>query len=378
MPVLKQLGNISVEQFMQNCWQKQPLLIRNAFSQLDELISAEELAGLSLEEDVNARLIIETPSETASQWQVAHGPFSERTFQQLPSSHWSLLVQHTDSLDPRINEFLQQFRFIPNWRLDDIMISYASDGGGVGPHFDYYDVLLIQAKGKRRWRLGQHCNDKSPLIDGQPMKILQQFDTTEDWILEAGDMLYVPSQLAHWGEAIGESITYSVGFRAPSYADILLDFAQEKASELSEDQRYRDSEAISHCQVNEIGPDTIAQMQTILLSLAQDQTTLTKWLGEYATRLKQDIHPMLDSLDSEELQATRVQLSPYCRTSFASLSDDEALLFVNGQSWRCKKNFADSVSRYAALDYSQLLENEQAIVLELLDNNLLSPSECEQ
>ena len=212
-PPLTHLGNISIDTFLAEYWQKKPLLVRQAIPAFISPISADELAGLSLDEDVVARLVVEDP--TANEWQVEHGPINEERYGELPETHWTLLVQHADALDPQVNDVLQAFRFIPNWRLDDIMISYAPDKGGVGPHFDYYDVFLLQAGGRRRWRIGQACDSQSPLVPNQPMKILQEFETQEDYVLEPGDMLYIPAKLAHWGEAVGESITYSIGFRAP-------------------------------------------------------------------------------------------------------------------------------------------------------------------
>ncbi|VUD56545.1 50S ribosomal protein L16 3-hydroxylase [Thalassocella blandensis] len=381
MPALKQLGSMPIDEFLRDYWQKKPVLIRQAFTDLQDIISADELAGLSLEEDVNSRLIIETPTQPAStttsttnstpqsNWQVQHGPLADGTFSNLPESHWSLLVQHVDALDPNVNQFLQNFRFIPNWRLDDIMISYATDMGGVGPHFDYYDVFLIQAAGKRRWRLGQNCNSQSALVPDQPMKLLQEFTTSEDWIVEPGDLLYVPAQLAHWGEAIGESMTYSVGFRAPADADILLEYAQEKASSSPADIRYRDPDLQFSEASNAIGEDAITKVQAMLLAHCQDKTSIAKWLGEYSTELKQNIECMLAPLDENELELSPFQLSPYCRTAYYAIDSTPknalALLFVNGQSWECDLRFARDISQYQAIEFQQLVEREQKIVLEL-------------
>lgn len=365
---LTHLGDMPVSTFLTEYWQKKPVLIRGAFKGTESIISADELAGLSLEDDVNARLIVESPKQGTSDWQVTHGPLDESIFANLPQSHWSLLVQHVDALDPRINDFLQQFKFLPHWRLDDIMISYASDQGGVGPHFDYYDVILIQAAGSRRWRIGQKCSSASALVAGQPMKILQQFDTVEDWLVEPGDLLYIPARVAHWGEAKGESITYSVGFRAPSHADILLDYAQEQASRISEDERYQDPEATLNNPPSEINGQQIAALQRILHQYANDKHALARWLGEYSTTLKQDIAPMLEPPLEEELTEHPMQLSPYCRSTYYcedSAEDAHAELFINGQHWECTLAFARMCCELSPFKMNQLNNTDRQVAEEI-------------
>jgi 50S ribosomal protein L16 3-hydroxylase len=214
---LEQLGDMPIETFLRDYWQKKPLLIRQAYPGFELPIDGDELAGLALEEEVESRIVLE---HGKTPWELRHGPFDEQTFSQLPESHWTLLVQAVDQWVPEIHELLQDFQFIPGWRLDDIMISYASDKGSVGPHFDYYDVFLLQGMGKRRWRIGQHCDSGSELVEGTPLKLLRNFETTDEWVLEPGDMLYIPPGIAHWGIAEGECITCSIGFRAPPGAGL--------------------------------------------------------------------------------------------------------------------------------------------------------------
>ena len=177
------LGDLSPEEFLRDYWQKKPLLIRNAIPDFEPPIDGNELAGLSLETEVESRLVVGT------EWQLENGPFTEQRFQTLPSSHWTLLVQAVDLWVPEVAALLREFAFLPPWRLDDIMVSYAQDGGSVGPHFDYYDVFLLQGAGQRRWQIGQACAASSPLLENTDLKILSQFRPTDEWVLNCGDML---------------------------------------------------------------------------------------------------------------------------------------------------------------------------------------------
>ncbi|MFL0799849.1 MAG: cupin domain-containing protein [Agarilytica sp.] len=366
---LTQLGDISLETFFTDYWQKKPLLIRQAFPNFSSLISPDELAGLSLEEDVESRLII----ENKHQWQVEHGPLEEERFNTLPEHHWTLLVQHVDSLDPQINALLKAFRFIPNWRLDDIMISYASDGGGVGPHFDYYDVFLLQAEGERRWRLGQECSSESPLIPDQAMKILQDFSTEEDWVLSPGDMLYVPAKKAHWGEAVGECMTYSIGFRAPSHTDFLLDFSQEAASTFSEDLRYSDPILHPGNDIGKIGDEVIQHFQLILQDLSHDKNAIASWLAQYATELKQPVDTMFDALIPSKLETNHhCKLSEYCRVSYFTDSQKCVTCFINGQPWQCSEKLAQMLSQYQEINYTNLDAADKKILRSLAEEGLLN------
>ncbi len=285
-PLLAYLGEMPVETFLKYYWQKKPLLVKNAFPNFSSPVSADELAGFAVDDDVVSRLIV----EDQGQWQVNHGPIPEQAFQDLPQKNWTLLVQHADLLDPAINQLLDAFRFIPSWRLDDIMVSYATPEGGVGPHFDYYDVFLLQAQGKRRWRIGQMCDTDSPLLEGVDMRVLQYFESQEEYIVEPGDLLYIPPRLAHWGIAIEESITYSVGFRAPSYADLVLDFAEESASLANEDMRFKDPDAPQQKHQAQITHETIEQVSNMLKRYSEKEGYLASWFGCFITRVNPGGH----------------------------------------------------------------------------------------
>lgn len=376
---LDRLGDISLEEFFTDYWQKKPLLIPQAFPDFDSPISADELAGFALEEDVESRLIVE--STTRDSWSVTHGPLDESVFEDLPEELWTLLIQNADTLNPEVRHLLNKFRFLPNWRLDDVMISYACDKGGVGPHFDYYDVFLLQAEGKRRWRTGQQCDATSALIPNQAMKVLQGFDTTNDWVVEPGDLLYVPAKMAHWGEAIGESITYSIGFRAPSDSEFLLEFAQNAASQLQEHKRFQDNSnnLTKRTQSKSLGyqglidTSTISALREKVESLLNNDALLSQALGEYATQLKHNI--AVDDLDLEYVEKKDIgriefALNPHCRSAYAitDKSSSNATLYINGIDHYCSEKLAQALCSYEYFK-AQNLSKQDAELLNVLAEN---------
>ena len=277
------LGEINVERFLTEYWQKKPLLIRNAWPEFQPLLSSQELAGLSLEEEIESRLIQEH-GETP--WQVKNGPFTEEDYQHLPSSHWTLLVQAVDQWLPEAADLLEKFRFLPSWRIDDLMISYATDQGSVGPHYDHYDVFLLQAEGQREWRIGQSCDEFDAIMQGPRIRILENFEETHRWILNPGDMLYLPAGVAHWGIAQGECQTYSIGFRAPSLAELTLACGNDFLASLGEDKRYQDAGLSPRAHSGLITPEAIAQMRHLLHKALGDDRRLYRVLGSLMTEAK--------------------------------------------------------------------------------------------
>ena len=240
------LGPTSNDDFVANFWQQKPLLIRQAIPaerlRVDALIDGDELAGLALEEDVESRLI--RCDSGGNSWRCEDGPFAGDYFSALPPSHWTLLVQGVDQHSSKVANLLGHFDFLPRWRLDDIMISYATDGGGVGPHFDLYDVFLLQIEGTRRWRLGQHCDQNTTLRNDVPLKLLADFEQQEDFLLEAGDMLYLPGGVAHWGTAVGDAcMTCSIGYRSPSTRAIVMHAMEALENQLTDVPSYQDTQA---------------------------------------------------------------------------------------------------------------------------------------
>ncbi|MES3006469.1 MAG: cupin domain-containing protein [Pseudomonadota bacterium] len=330
------------EDFLRNYWQKKPLLIRASGKPFADPLEPEELAGFACEDFIESRLIQSYPGNGASQWKVSNGPFTELDFRRLPDTHWSLLIQAVDQWHEGVREMLDDFRFIPSWRIDDVMISYATDGGGVGPHFDYYDVFLIQGLGKKRWRLGGHVDSDSALLPDLPLRLLAEFNTEEDWIVEPGDILYLPPNLAHYGVAIGDSITYSIGFRTPSIAGIIDDLSSEVMQELREDQRYVDTDPRLPTRSGEIDTRVTRQLISLLQEQLLSPDKVTRWFGRYMTTPKYpDLVPVCEEqLDPDTLQqyrtgGLRLVKNPSSRFAFTEHADGSADLFVDGHAIAC-------------------------------------------
>ncbi|MCB1668428.1 MAG: cupin domain-containing protein [Porticoccaceae bacterium] len=303
------LGEISAQQFLAEYWQQKPLLIRNALPDFESPLSPDDLAGLALDDDIESRIILE--QGPSSSWELLCGPFEEQIFHELPKDKWTLLVQAVDLWVPEVKQLLEHFSFLPPWRLDDIMVSYAPEGGSVGPHFDYYDVFLIQGYGQRRWQIGGHseqqkCNEESPRVGGTPLRILDNFDPLEDWLLNPGDILYLPPQVAHHGVAVGESMTYSVGFRAPTAAEMLGDLATELLARPNS-PHYQDPVLTPGMASEMISPEFIGQARKLLNNILEDDALLADWFARYMTTPK---YPELVE-ETDERRVARTQLRKY-------------------------------------------------------------------
>lgn len=317
------LGGLTPAQFMRQYWQKKPLLVRQAIPGFKALLPRADLFALAGQEGVESRLV----QQTDHVWKLQHGPFARRALPPLQRPDWTLLVQGVDLHNDSVHALMQQFRFVPDARLDDVMISYASDGGGVGPHFDSYDVFLLQAHGQRRWRIGRQKN--LSLRDDVPMKILSHFEPEEEYVLEPGDMLYLPPRWAHDGIAQGECMTYSVGFRVPERTDL----AQELLVRLADEDDgataallYRDAKQPAVAQPAEI-PATLQEFARDALQRALAQPrALERALGEYLTEPKSNVwfEPGPEGVLLEQVVLDRRTRMMY----------DADHVFINGESYR--------------------------------------------
>jgi len=236
-PALTRLGQYSVAAFMRDTWQRRPLLIRQALPRFRAPVSREQLFALAARDDVQSRLV----TSFGGRWRLRHGPFAAPSLPTPRCGHWTVLVQGLDLHLQAAHELLQRFRFVADARLEDLMASYATDGGGVGPHTDSYDVFLLQAQGRRRWRISRQRDQR--LVPGLPLKILANFRSTQEWVLEPGDMLYLPPGVAHEGVALGECITLSVGFRSPSWQELVEPWFLQLAGRTQVAGRYADAGA---------------------------------------------------------------------------------------------------------------------------------------
>ena len=281
------LGGLSPAQFMRRHWQKKPLLVRQALAGFAPPVLRAGLFALAGQEGVESRLV----QHTDGAWQLRHGPFTRRALPPLAQPRWTLLVQGVDLHDERVHALMQQFRFVPDARLDDLMVSYATDGGGVGPHFDSYDVFLLQAHGRRRWRIGRQKDLR--LREDIPLKVLAHFEPEEEFVLGPGDMLYLPPRYAHDGVAEGECMTYSIGFRAPQRRELaqelLLRVAESAAEQEAPEHRYRDAgqQAAVHPAAM---PEELQQFAHAAVQHALAQPwILERALGEYLSEPKPSV-----------------------------------------------------------------------------------------
>jgi len=330
------LGGLSPEHFLRDYWQKKPLLIRQALPGFRSQLSGDELAGLSLEPEVESRLVMERHGEWP--WQVIHGPQDEAVYGRLPDSHWTLLVQEVNRHVPEVAELFDLFAFIPAWRLDDIMISYAEDQGSVGPHVDNYDVFLLQAEGSRRWQISPqrevHDEDLIPDIE---MRILREFQATEDWILEPGDMLYLPPNVPHHGVAQGECITYSVGFRAPTVHQMWGHYL-EYLLQTTADRFYSDPGLQPTAQAGRIDTTALDRIRGMIRELPMEDERIDDWFGRFITDPVRGIGP--EPMETPLSEQAFIQMSKNGEalyrseeTRFAYLESDAGpRLFINGQA----------------------------------------------
>jgi len=301
------LGNISKEQFLKEYWQKKPLLIRQAYPNFEPLIPADELAGMSLEEEIESRIIMESGPD--SHWQPLTGPFTEETFSTLPEDKWTLLIQGVDQWVPEAADLLQDFNFIPNWRIDDLMISFATDGGSVGPHYDQYDVFLLQAEGQREWRVGQVCSLEDKCLEGTPLRILAEFEESDRWVLEPGDMLYLPPCLAHYGISQGNCQTYSIGFRAPTKTELMHSLIDQIAANCDDDSRYQDPDLKLQEHCGEISESALQQVRDFMTQALADPVLLGDTIGKLMTEAKYPQEHPQERDDGEQENKASYQLS---------------------------------------------------------------------
>lgn len=334
---LEILGGISAEVFLRDYWQKKPLLIRQAIPNFESPLEGNDLAGLSLEEIVESRIVLEH-GETP--WQLKHGPFNDETYNTLPERDWTLLVQAVDQFSPEVAEVLEHFRFLPNWRIDDVMISFAVPGGSVGPHYDNYDVFLLQAEGQRKWKIGQMCDAQSPLLDHPDLRILDGFEQTDEWILEPGDMLYLPPRLAHWGIAETDCMTWSVGFRAPSTAEVVTHYADFVARFLPDEQRYGDANMSPVSNPNYIRAEDIQRLRKLISEQLDDDRMLLTWFGQHMTEPRYPDLLIGNDLSLDEFMQTLEDGAVFTRNPTARMAwshieldaERAVVFFVSGNS----------------------------------------------
>ena len=366
-------------EFLRDYWQKRPLLIRNAFPGFVSPIAPEDLAGLACEEAALSRLVAHNRSE--DQWLLQHGPFDEALFPQLGDHDWTLLVQDVDKWDADIAALLPAFDFLPRWRIDDVMVSFAATGGSVGAHVDQYDVFLLQAQGHRRWQVDASTalGRNAPALDFRndvELKLLRTFNPTHDWVLGPGDMLYLPPGVPHHGVAVDPCLTFSIGMRAPAAAELLGDFVDTLAADADDALRYRDPDLTPATDPNEIDAAAMARVVEALNALRMnDPDRLGDWFGRFITLYRSAgevaapavIQPRIE-VEWDLSQGARLLRHPWARMAWRKAGKG-GRLFVSGRELALPERDAQRLAAATGIDgamYASLSQAGRDAVIELL------------
>lgn len=357
-----------VADFLRDYWQKKPLLIRQAFPDYEAPLAPEDLAGLACEEAALSRLV--TYDRKKDRWSLRTGPFAEEEFPKLGKRDWTLLVQDMDKWDMDVHALLDRFRFLPAWRVDDVMISFATPGGSVGPHIDQYDVFLLQAQGRRRWQIDDDPAAPKQFRPDVELKLLQEFTASHEWVLEPGDILYLPPGVPHHGEAVDACMTFSIGMRAPSQAELIVDLAEELAAALPEEARYSDADLSEPLDAFEIDASAFARVDDAIASLQSlDPARKREWFGRFITRYRTSGEisaaprtPRFETVKKSLAEGGLLLRHPLARTAWSRTDGSPgagALLFVSGQSFPMNPKSAHVLAAYEALDDSALAKLDQ-------------------
>ncbi|MDI3378978.1 cupin domain-containing protein [Acinetobacter sp. V89_7] len=376
---LQVLGGITAEQFLNEYWQKKPLLVRNAMPEIINILEPDDVKELALEETVSARLIKQKDKDP-NQWSVKSSPLIKGDFQKLPKL-WTLLLQAVDHYSFDLAELWKKFPFIPQWRRDDIMVSYAPKGGSVGQHFDFYDVFLVQGYGHRRWQLGQMCDENTAFVAGQPLKLLPEMDVHFDEVLAPGDLLYVPPGLSHYGVAEDDCLTFSFGFRMPNVATMM-----DRVSDRFADNALLKNPVIDimRDQVGQIGEMTsneLAYLKAKVLDQLQHSSDFEHALVALMSEPKYpDNIPEPDEIEADDLREIlstgyELCLEPASRLLYTQ-QDDQLLFWANGEACCIDDRFAPLLKALAdgqvlpfdaQFDHDEFLED----LAQLLNDSVL-------
>lgn len=370
------LGGLTPEQFLTKYWQKQPLLVRAAVPNYKPPISPEELAGLACESEVESRVVV----FDGTTWHLEQGPFKARTFPKRGTKDWTLLVQDLDEHVPAVGQLLSHLSFLPRFRIDDIMASFATPGGSVGPHYDEYDVFLLQVQGKRRWQVTQRF-ERDALRSDSHLKILERFLPEQEWVLGPGDMLYLPPHVAHFGVAETSCMTFSLGCRAPSHSDLVAQMAGMLLSELDEGRRYTDPDLVPIEGTSSLSTQAVSRVSALLDKTWHITPDLAaRCLGSVSTLPKllfrqEDEGAALSDAELGRLLRSKRSLYRRKGSRWSWYQGTESYLFVDGREYTlgaASKSMAQCLAflcdnREIPFDWRNELTNAgQQVVMELV------------
>ena len=327
-------GELSPEIFLKQYWQKKPLLIKQAFTDFEDTISADELAGLAMEQEIESRII---SVNNQGDWQVDHGPFED--FSKYGEDNWTLLVQAVNNWSRPTHNLLSPFSFIPNWRIDDVMVSFSTPKGGVGAHLDQYDVFIIQGSGKRHWQVGAPDNTLTNLLPHADLKQVSPFTPVIDDITEPGDLLYIPPNHPHKGVSIENSVNFSIGFQAPSSQDLWSSFADNLIDNNLGEQRFSDPERPLPETSFTITPQDKQQLKAFMLQNLEQESFFEQFIGQYLTQGHHALEILVPVEDIDEdklsdiLSEPDILFMPVSGLKAAIINDKQATLFINGENF---------------------------------------------
>ena len=369
----KQMLGMPAAKFLRDYWQKKPLLIRGAFPDFVSPIEPEDLAGLACEEMALSRIV--SHDRTRDAWTLRTGPFTEEEFPGMPDHDWTLLVQDVDKWDVDVRRLLKRFDFLPRWRIDDVMVSFAATGGSVGAHVDQYDVFLLQSQGQRRWQIDASANPPREFRDDVELKLLREFSPSHDWVLEPGDMLYLPPGVPHHGVAVNPCLTLSVGMRAPSSAELVSDYLDNLIAEADESMRYHDPDLLPAKDPNEIDAAAMARAVEALNTLRlNDPDKLGDWFGRFITTYRAggevaaggELRSRIE-IEWDLQQGAVLQRHPFSRLAWRR-SGRKATLFCCGLEFSLPVKDAQALAAADLLDggaYASLSEAGRDIAMDL-------------
>lgn len=346
------INNLSEQEFLTHFWQKKPLLIKQGFSNFNDPIEAEELAGLAMEQSIESRIVTNHNND----WQAHQGPFEN--FELLTEEHSTLLVQAVDHWHCEATQLLEPFRFIPNWRIDDLMVSYSTPKGGVGPHLDQYDVFIIQGEGKRHWRVGLPDPTLKQFAQNKKLLQVEPFEAVIDCILEPGDILYIPPGCPHEGYAVENALNYSVGFRAPNQQDLLSSFADHIIDTESGQKRYTDHNLTLRESKGELTNLEVDKVKTLMATLLENNELFKQWLGNTLSQAKHemDLAPLEDELSSDDTtQLLNDENNVFERLggvrAIYQILESAVLLSVNGENYELPMSDLNAVKLLTDTSY---------------------------
>lgn len=375
----KHFLGMPVAEFLRDYWQKKPLLIRQAFPDYQAPLTPEDLAGIACEEGVLARLV--KHDRKKDHYSLETGPFDEALFPKLGKKDWTLLVQDMDKWDGDVRQLIKAFDFLPRWRVDDVMISFAAPGGSVGPHIDQYDVFLLQALGQRRWEIDTNPKADKTFREKTELKLLETFKASNVWTLQAGDILYLPPGVPHHGEAVDACMTFSLGMRAPSHAELLNDWADGLFERVSEDVRYGDKDLVAARDSGEIDAATCERVLAIFKQHVPDnKAAAALFFGRFVTtyRTAMEIAPPPKTPKPEKIldrlaKGDVLEPHPFARWAWCK-AGREAVLFVQGNSFSTTQAVASMLARADSINagaFAGIPVSERGLVFELVERGYL-------